>query len=61
MSTLRSELFEAVRELSELPGPTGHEDAVQDWIAERWSKFADVQRTRVDNVIGTIGGSGSGY
>ncbi len=58
MSTLRSELFEAVRELSELPGPTGHEDAVQDWIAERWSKFADVQRTRVDNVIGTIGGSG---
>ena len=59
MSTIRPELFEAVRELSELPGPVGHEDAVQDWIADRWSKFADVQRTRVDNVIGTAGGKGN--
>lgn len=58
MPTRRSELFDAVRELSELPGPTGHEDAVQDWIYERWSKFADVQRTRVDNIIATVGGSG---
>lgn len=58
MSTIRPELFEAVRELSELPGPTGHEDAVQDWIADRWSRFADVRRTRVDNVIAKVGGSG---
>ena len=58
MSTIRPELYEAVRELSELPGPTGHEDAVQDWIADRWSRFADVQRTRVDNVIAKVGGSG---
>jgi putative aminopeptidase FrvX len=58
MSTIRPELFDAVRELSELPGPSGHEDAVQDWIAERWSRFADVQRTRVDNIIGTVGGTG---
>jgi endoglucanase len=58
MSTVRPELYEAVRELSELPGPTGHEDAVQDWIADRWSKFADVKRTRVDNVIARVGGSG---
>ena len=58
MSTIRPELFQAVQELSELPGPTGHEDAVQDWIAERWGRFAKVQRTRVDNVIATVGGSG---
>jgi putative aminopeptidase FrvX len=58
MSRLRPELFEAVRELSELPGPTGHEDAVQDWLVDRWSKFADVRRTKVDNVIATVGGSG---
>ena len=44
--------------LSELPGPTGHEDAVQDWIYDRWSKFADVRRTSVDNVIANVGGSG---
>lgn len=58
MPDSRSNLFEAVRELSELPGPTGHEDAVQDWICERWSQFAQVERTRVDNVIATVGGSG---
>ncbi len=58
MSTIRPELYDAVRELSELPGPTGHEDAVQDWIYERWSRFADVQRTKVDNVIAKVGGSG---
>lgn len=58
MPEQRPELYDAVRELSELPGPTGHEDAVQDWIAERWGRFAKVERTRVDNVIATVGGSG---
>lgn len=58
MTESRPALFQALRELSELPGPTGHEDAVQDWLAERWSTFATVQRTRVDNVIATVGGQG---
>lgn len=58
MGELRSGLYDAVKELSELPGPTGHEDAVQDWIAARWGRFAEVRRTRVDNVLATIGGSG---
>ena len=58
MSELRPELFEAVKELSELPGPTGHEDPVQDWITARWSTFAQVERTRVNNVIANAGGSG---
>lgn len=52
-------MFALVKELSELPGPTGHEDAVQDWIERRWSGFAgDVRRTRVDNVVAHVGGSG---
>lgn len=52
-------MFELVKELSELPGPTGHEDAVQDWVAERWGAFArDVRRTRVDNVLAYVGGTG---
>jgi endoglucanase len=52
-------VFSLVKELSELPGPTGHEDAVQDWVQQRWSAFAaDVRRTRVDNVLARVGGSG---
>ena len=52
-------MFALVKELSELPGPTGHEDAVQDWLVTRWSKFAaEVRRTRVNNVLARIGGSG---
>jgi tetrahedral aminopeptidase len=53
-------VFELVKTLSELPGPTGHEDAVQDWIEHRWSTFAqEVRRTRVNNVLARIGGAGS--
>jgi putative aminopeptidase FrvX len=52
-------VFELVKVLTELPGPTGHEDAVQDWIERRWSEFAeDVRRTRVNNILARIGGAG---
>jgi putative aminopeptidase FrvX len=52
-------VFELVKELTELPGPTGHEDAVQDWIERRWSGFGqDVRRTRVNNILARIGGTG---
>lgn len=51
-------LFELIKTLSELPGPTGHEDAVQDWIADRWSHLGEVRRTGVGNVLVRVGGSG---
>jgi putative aminopeptidase FrvX len=52
-------MFDLVKTLCELPGPIGHEDAVQDWIAARWQGFAsDLRRTRVDNVLARVGGSG---
>jgi len=52
-------VFALVKELSELPGPTGHEDAVQDWVVDRWSAFApEVRRTRVNNVLARVGGAG---
>ena len=52
-------MFDLVKELSELPGPTGHEDAVQDWVVARWGSFArEVRRTRVDNVLAHVGGTG---
>lgn len=51
--------FELIRTLTELPGPTGHEDAVQDWIFERWQGIAqDMRRSRVNNVFARVGGSG---
>jgi endoglucanase len=54
-----TETFELIRTLTELPGPTGHEDAVQDWIFNRWRNSAhEVRRSRVNNVLARIGGSG---
>lgn len=59
MPVQREPLFDLVRTLCELPGPIGHEDAVQDWIVDRWGSFAtDVRRTRVNNVLARVGGSG---
>ena len=52
-------MYDLVKTLTELPGPVGHEDAVQDWIAEEWAGFgARIQRTRVNNVLARVGGSG---
>ncbi|MCA9878705.1 MAG: M20/M25/M40 family metallo-hydrolase [Thermomicrobiales bacterium] len=52
-------MFALVKELSEIPGPIGHEDPVQDWAATNWGAFSqDVRRTRVDNVLARVGGSG---
>jgi endoglucanase len=52
-------VFSLVKELTELPGPTGHEDAVQDWVASRWATIScEVKRTRVDNVLARVGGTG---
>lgn len=52
-------MFDLIKTLTELPGPVGHEDAVQDWIAGEWAGFgAEVQRTAVNNIIARVGGSG---
>jgi tetrahedral aminopeptidase len=54
-----SDLFDLVKTLTELPGPVGHEDAVQDWLADRWAGFCgEVRRTGVNNVLARVGGSG---
>jgi endoglucanase len=58
VSTSKSSVFDIIRELTELPGPIGMEGPVQDWIEARWSAFAEVRRTRVDNVLAKVGGSG---
>ena len=54
-----TETFGLIRTLTELPGPTGHEDAVQDWVFDRWRQFAqEVRRSRVNNILARIGGHG---
>lgn len=51
--------FDLIKTLTELPGPTGHEDAVQDWIHSRWSQICtDVRRSRVNNILAKVGGTG---
>ena len=52
------ELFSLIQTLTELPGPTGHEDAVQDWVAGRWAALGEVRRSRVGNVLVRVGGQG---
>ncbi|MDP9368304.1 MAG: M42 family peptidase [Chloroflexota bacterium] len=52
-------IFDLVKTLTELPGPVGYEDAVLDWLEIRWGGCSqEVRRTRVDNVLARIGGSG---
>lgn len=52
-------MFELVKTLTELIGPTGHEDRVQAWIAERWRAMGmDVRTTPIGNVNARFGGTG---
>ena len=47
------------RTLSELPGPTGQEEAVQSWLSAHWRTFSEhVEVTPVNNVLARIGGQG---
>jgi putative aminopeptidase FrvX len=52
-------LFDLVKTLTELAGPTGFEDPVQDWLARRWRDLGlAVQRTPIGNVMACLGGTG---
>lgn len=52
-------MFDLVKTLTEIPGPTGQEDRVHTWCANHWSGFAEhVEITRVGNVLARVGGEG---
>lgn len=52
-------MYELVKTLTEILGPSGQEDLVHEWCAEHWSGFAEqVDITRVGNVVARVGGSG---
>jgi endoglucanase len=51
--------YEVLRELMELPGPTGRERPVMEWLRERWA--SQVERTwysRVGNLLAHVAGQG---
>jgi len=51
--------YELLRELMELPGPTGQEHRVMSWLTERWTGRAErVWRTKVGNLLAHVGGQG---
>lgn len=53
------DMYELVKTLTELPGPTGYEKPVQDWIARRWQEIGlEVQRSTLGNVMARLGGQG---
>jgi endoglucanase len=47
-----------LRTLSSLPGPTGEEDAVLDWLAAEWEGRGELTRTPVGNLLLRIPGPG---
>lgn len=49
---------ELLRTLCELPGPTGQEEAVTDWVAGQWEGRGKVTRTPVGNLFLHIPGPG---
>lgn len=52
-------MYDLIKTLTEIPGPTGQEDLVHEWCAEHWSTFSDqTQITRVGNVVARVGGEG---
>ncbi|CAN5522087.1 M42 family metallopeptidase [soil metagenome] len=52
-------MFDLVKTLTEIPGPTGQEDRVHEWCAAHWSGFSEhVEITRVGNVVARVGGEG---
>ena len=49
---------ELLRTLCELPGPTGQEEAVTDWVAREWEGRGEVSRSAVGNLFLHIPGPG---
>ena len=49
---------ELLRTLTELPGPTGGEEAVLGWLEEEWRERGEVTRSRVGNLTLRIPGPG---
>ncbi|HEU0016526.1 MAG TPA: M20/M25/M40 family metallo-hydrolase [Longimicrobium sp.] len=54
----RQSMEELLRTLCDLPGPTGQEDAVLDWVEREWAGRGQVTRTAVGNLYLHLPGPG---
>ncbi len=55
----RTSNYELMRELMEIPGPTGQERRVMDWLRQRWSGKAErVWTAKGGNLFAHVGGKG---
>ncbi len=55
----RRGLVDDIVTLTEMIGPTGHEEPVQDWLEARWSAAGcATYRSRIGNLFARVGGSG---
>ena len=53
------EHFDTLKELMEIPGPTGQEHRVMAWLLDRWAPRAErVWRAKVGNLLAHVGGQG---
>lgn len=52
-------MFDLVREFTERPGPIGHEEEFNLWLADRWrSRLQTAELDDIGNFYGRVGGSG---
>ena len=52
-------IFNLLKELLEIPGPTGQEEAVRVWLRERWrGRMAEWHEDPVGNITCRVGGAG---
>ena len=52
-------MFELVKELTEIPGMSGREEEVQNYLMQAWEpKCRSIKRTGVGNLIAEVGGQG---
>lgn len=58
MSELASEIPELLRTLTALPGPTGQEEAVLEWLETEWKGRGEMTRTPVGNLLLRVPGPG---
>lgn len=51
--------FEIMRDLMEIPGPTGQEGPVMDWLRTRWQdRVEELWTARGGNLLARVGGNG---
>ena len=52
------EMYKLLRKLTEVPGPSGNEDAIASLIVETWKPYAaEIHRDRLGNVIALVPGT----